>query len=328
MPSLTTMFIVTSPRPSFLHVSNVPYVHFPAYSKAEAIRILTLSPPMLSSAQIGIETPVSQNQQTSSELWPRFVSVVWDSLSKQSGRDIISLRNVCSRLWPLFTAQIRDGTYTAKDFARIVVSKRSIFQDERVLVPSITSSFTNLHLDNHSTSGSSTLQQSIKSRSGGLATQLPLISRLILIAAYLSSYTPARFDTTLFSRSSTRRKKKGGGTALTRTKPGGGKNRKISRKLLGPQAFLLERMLAIFWTIAEDSNVWRRLSATSNAGLRGNADVQMAIATLASLRLVVKTAGSADILDGGCKLRVNIGWEVIKGVARSVGVEIEDYIVD
>jgi origin recognition complex subunit 5 len=51
-----------------------------------------------------------------------------------------------------------------------------------------------------------------------------------------------------------KRRKKGGGTALSRTtKASASKSRKISRKLLGPQAFVLERMLAIFHAIREES---------------------------------------------------------------------------
>jgi len=33
-------------------------------------------------------------------------------------------------------------------------------------------------------------------------------------------------------------------------------------------------------------------------------------------------------LDGSGKYRVAVGWEVIRGVARSVGVEAEDYLAD
>ncbi len=56
----------------------------------------------------------------------------------------------------------------------------------------------------------------------------------------------------------------------------------------------------------------------------------MAIATLASLRLMVRTSASAnaDVLDAGAKWKVNVGWEVVRGVARSVGVEIEDFVIE
>jgi len=33
-------------------------------------------------------------------------------------------------------------------------------------------------------------------------------------------------------------------------------------------------------------------------------------------------------LDGGSKWKVAVGWEVIRTVARSVGVEAEDYLAE
>lgn len=125
-----------------------------------------------------------------------------------------------------------------------------------------------------------------------------------------------------------RRRKKGGGTALSSaTKAGVGKSRKISRKLLGPQAFLLERMLAIFQAIRGDADAGR--NGKGGRAVNGSADVQMAIATLASLRLLVRIgAGAGDVMDAGSRWRIAVGWEVVRGVARSVGVEAEDYLAD
>lgn len=61
-----------------------------------------------------------------------------------------------------------------------------------------------------------------------------------------------------------------------------------------------------------------------------DADVGMAIATLASLRLLVRIGGAAggDVLDRGGKWRVNVGWEVVRGLGRSMGVEVEEWLVD
>lgn len=122
-----------------------------------------------------------------------------------------------------------------------------------------------------------------------------------------------------------KRRKKGGGTALTSRRPGVTKHRKISRKLLGPQAFVLERMLAIFHAIKGDANAKGR----GKGRVEGAADVQMAVATLISLRLLLRMGSvNSDVLDGGVRYRVAVGWEVVRGVARSVGVEAEDYLAD
>lgn len=52
------------------------------------------------------------------------------------------------------------------------------------------------------------------------------------------------------------------------------------------------------------------------------------LATLVGLRLVVKSAGVGDILEGGAKWRVNVGWEFVRAVARGVKFDIESYLVD
>ena len=109
-----------------------------------------------------------------------------------------------------------------------------------------------------------------------------------------------------------RRRKKGGGTAIKRPT----KHRKIQRKLLGPQVFVRERMLAIFHSVVP------HLVAS------GTADIMTQIATLVSLRLLVKASGMTDVLDAGAKLKVNVGWEFIKELARSVRFDVESYVAE
>ena len=52
------------------------------------------------------------------------------------------------------------------------------------------------------------------------------------------------------------------------------------------------------------------------------------LATLVGLRLMVKSGGAADILEGGAKWRVNVGWNFVRGVARGVKFDIESYLVE
>jgi origin recognition complex subunit 5 len=155
----------------------------------------------------------------------------------------------------------------------------------------------------------------------GIASQLPLFSRLLLISAYICSYTPSRHDESLFLKQSLKKRKRGGGTAKTPSKRQT-KNRKISGKLLGPQSFVLERLLAVFQVVRLDAGVGGPGVVSSGA------DIYMAIATLASLRLVTKGSQGGDPLDGGTKWRVNVGWEVARSMARSVKVELEDFLLD
>ena len=60
----------------------------------------------------------------------------------------------------------------------------------------------------------------------------------------------------------------------------------------------------------------------------GTADIMTQIATLVSLRLVVKASGMMDVLDAGTKWKVNVGWDFVKELARSVKFDIENYVTD
>jgi origin recognition complex subunit 5 len=323
IPELTNIFIIKSPRPHFLHTPGVPHIHFPPYSKAEAIQILALHPSSVPSRAANPVDSEYENQipKDTKEIWTRFCGAVWDTLSKHSGRDILSFRDTCNRLWPQFSTPLHDGTFTTKDFSRLLVSKRSLLQNERVLVPSIipTPIISASQALQTPTTPTKEPRNKAAHQSASIATQLPLFSRLLLIAAYLASYTPARNDQLLFSKSATKgRRKKGGGTAKSRHRVS--KHRKISGKLLGPQAFVMERLLAIFHAV--------RLDAGGSASWSSTADVPMAVATLASLRLIVRMGAGADVLDASTKWKVNVGWDVVRGVARSVGVEVEDFLID
>ena len=142
---------------------------------------------------------------------------------------------------------------------------------------------------------------------------LPYYPSHLLLASYLTSYNPPKYDITLFSKSSlSKRRKRGGGTALTSHRVS--KHRRVSRKILGPQPFPLERLLAIFHAI---------LPHTYPGGA---ADVMCQLATLAGLRLVIKSGGTGDILEGATKWKVNVGWEFVRGVASGVEFDIENYL--
>jgi origin recognition complex subunit 5 len=142
-----------------------------------------------------------------------------------------------------------------------------------------------------------------------------------LIAAYLASYNPARTDQTFFTKlhEKKKRRRKANNTGTTKS-TATSKHRKIQRKLLGPQPFNLERLLAIFHAIVLDK------------APAGSGDVLTQIATLASLRMLVRAAsgGTRDGFDDGvgAKWRVNVGWEYVCAIAKKVEFEIEDFVAE
>ncbi|TAQ90836.1 hypothetical protein B7494_g832 [Chlorociboria aeruginascens] len=302
IPNLTSVFITTSPRPNFLHCPGAPHIQFPAYTKPELLQILSQTDP---------KPPLPNGLKETKDVWTRFCSAIWDTLAKHSGRDIISFRATSLRLWPSFIAPILNGTYTCHQFSRLLVFNRHLFQNTNLLVPNIVSN----------PSLPATLPNA-----PGIGTQLPYYSRLLLVAAYLASYNPPRTDQLFFMKTSaSKRRKRGGGTALSKGRPGVTKHRKISRKLLGPQAFVLERMTAIFHALREDADATKR----GKGVVSGAADIQMGIATLASMRLLIRMGGAnGDAMEGGSRWRVAVGWEVVRGVARSLGVEAEEFLAE
>ncbi|KIM99027.1 hypothetical protein OIDMADRAFT_30676 [Oidiodendron maius Zn] len=311
--NLTTVFIVTAPRPNFLHFPGTPHIHFPPYTKQELLQILSLTTP---------SPKFPGDAKATKDVWSRFTAVVWDSLAKHSGRDILSMRSVCLRLWPRFIAPVLEGTHSASQFSRLLLANRSLFQSDSVLVPSIIADppTTSTHPP---TSAQGKMYQ-------GIGTQLPYYSRLLLVAAYLASFNPPRTDQIFFMKAAAaKRRKKGGATVISKIRPGVSRHRKISRKLLGPQAFVLERMLAIFHAIKDDADSKGRHGKGKEL-TAGSADIEMGIATLVTLRLLAKvgSTNAGDALEAGTKYRVAVGWEMIRGVARSVGVEAEDYLFE
>ena len=70
-------------------------------------------------------------------LWSRFCGAVWDSLGQGAARDITSFRSVCSQLWKPFTEPILKGDYGVREFAKLMVRNRALFQSEAALTKSI-----------------------------------------------------------------------------------------------------------------------------------------------------------------------------------------------
>ena len=242
------------------------------------------------------EQLVLERQEDDAWLWSRFCGAVWDSLGKGAARDIVSFRRICEMLWIPFVQPIRERSYGTREFSKLLVRHRSLLQGEKALVewvvPIIPEDTRKKMLVLH---------------------ELPYYTSFLLAAAYLASYNPSRQDQIFFMKAhEKKRRKRAGGTGKGRPS----RHRKIQRRLLGPQAFVLERMLAIFHAI---------LPFPIPGGV---GDIMIQIATLASSRLIVRASVSGDILDAGTKWRVNVGWEYIKTVARTIRFDVENFLVE
>ena len=199
-------------------------------------------------------------------------------------------------------APVVKGDFGTRDFSRLLVHQRRLFQDESVLLDSIIP-----------ITGNNAVTTAPKMH------ELPYYAKWLLIAAYLASYNPAKLDALYFMKSTERkRRKKSGGTARSGVgRPS--QNRKIPRHLLAPSAFTLDRLVSIVHAVLPHD-------------FRSTIDMNTQIATLTSLRLLARSGGigSGDPLEPGGKWKVGtaVTWEYVQALARSLKFEIADYVAE
>jgi len=131
--------------------------------------------------------------------------------------------------------------------------------------------------------------------------ELPYYSKFLLISAYLASYNPQRTDKRFFVKTHGKQRK----SAMSmRAKD------KYNSKLTGPKPFPLERLLAIFYNIVEES-------------VNPTANIYSQITSLVRLQLI--TGIGNDILEQP-KYRCNVEFDFVKSVSRTLGFDIQKYL--
>ncbi|KAL4967996.1 uncharacterized protein BDV14DRAFT_188116 [Aspergillus stella-maris] len=196
IPSLSVVLILNStPRPLFLQATGVPHINFPPYTRKEAITIIL---------NAGAPAVLGLLAQSSSQLYPHFVSAVYDSLVGPTASSVPVFKNICEKLWPQFVSPITNGEAPPGgsgdwDFSRLLVKNRSLFrrQGEAALVHHIVTEDTPPPTTNGTLVKPSLL--SAVSAPSPLPT-LPYFATLVLTSAYLASHTPQRLDTIFFSK--------------------------------------------------------------------------------------------------------------------------------
>ena len=154
---------------------------------------------------------------------------------------------------------------------------------------------------------------------------LPPFAIYVLCAAYLASYNHPRTDIVHFSEWSERKKKrrKGGRRNVAKKDTTASGHRRIPRQSLPPSTFSLARLLAVLSAIYPHPVSSAQHPATLPENVQ--VDVLGAVATLASVRLILKSGGGGDVLDEACKWKVNVERDVVIRLGREVGVEIGDW---
>ena len=133
---------MTYPSHRLMHASGVPHIYFPPYSRSESLTIVTRTPLSIVSSNIDNDLEDALDIRLVSDedlswLWSRFCGAVWDALARGAARDIVSFRAVCERLWQPFVRPIVDGTYGIREFSKLMIRNRGLFQGEDHLIDSI-----------------------------------------------------------------------------------------------------------------------------------------------------------------------------------------------
>ncbi|KIW18306.1 hypothetical protein PV08_02594 [Exophiala spinifera] len=367
VPNFSILLTSSSPKPLLLHKPGVPYVHFPPYTRSEALRIVASRRPSPSASELGME------EQHAARLYAQFAITIYDSLLLGSTSTSPTMfASLCDKLWPTFVQPITlgeqpPGTGKTKcwDFAKLLVRGRSIFQleGEKALTTTLpvetsrqarpADDQTHMNGTKHiSSRGESALARSSISKTSQLQRP-PLLKHfptLVLLSCYLASHTAPKHDILLFSRLSssssgtskkirrlrqTPTKKKTTSELATPTKSRNKSIFAVTANLGIPKSFSLERLLAILRAIHPHGIPNRAGNVVSDR-------VYRELGELEKLRLVVRTSGTGiggiSTVSGTNSLaaddvteekwRINVGREWVVSMGHVWGMGVNEYEVE
>lgn len=292
--NLVVIFTISTLEPRALITTPIPHVQFSRYSREDSIRVMQSRPlhklPQEYLGKVASEHDAAPEsiERAQQTFWNRYIALVIDALSSYTGTDIRLIKEAAKRIWPQFIRPLKEGQVQDASANFVTLYKKS------------------QHLFSSEAAVLKNLVDSMD-QSTGASSELPVQSKYLLCAAYLASYNPPRYDIRFFSRAKEARAKR----RDTQRR----KKLKINPRSLAAPAFDLERMLAILHAIAPED------------GFVSNIDVGVQIATLTTLKLIVRTS-QFDPLDSRTRWKVNASWQFVKALAAEIGLQLEDYLIE
>ncbi|KAJ2805082.1 hypothetical protein H4R20_002236, partial [Coemansia guatemalensis] len=281
-------------RPRHGGASDPVLVFFPCYTKRQILEIIEKDCPA--------GEPV--------KFFLTFVDAIYEVFHRNCA-DLNELRHLVAMLYPKFVQPVFEKQASRTEFARLFKLCQPYFSaaSERLYLREISTAEWQKYsaISSAKTAPEDVTMSIHQMAENNEGLDLPYYTKFLLIAAFLASYNPSRLDAQYFSRGKgpTKRRTK----VLTQDSLGG----KDRQQLLGPKAFAIERMLAIFYSIIVEP-------------VDSSVDVQIQIASLVTLRLLTKVS-AGDRLDG-IKCKCNVSLETIRGISRSVRFEIDRFLYD
>lgn len=264
-------------------------IHFPQYTKDELLEILARD---FDYMQTLIASNFNYVLEFDVEFYRSYLNVFL-SVFYRACRDLRELRHMSRKNFITYCEPIYRKELTVQDSMALW----------RRISPIFTSSAEVLYLrvsaDPHASSKPiANLAQNL---------ELPFYAKYLLIAAYLASYNSTKDDKRLFMKYHGKKRK---------TQNDVKQKSKVSEQLntqMGPNAFALDRLLAIFYSILEDK-----------VGFNNHLLVQ--VSSLVELQLL-SLASESSSLDGR-RYKCNVNFETIQSVSRMVGFNIRKHLSD
>lgn len=295
---------------SFVHrysTNSIPLIIFPRYSIEQIVDILIVTRAQDLSNSVFIEKQLERLEgiQIDGDLLEKlainFIQLIVQTFQSYTGNDILALNDLLDFKWPQYVKNINsvnifDPLALYRATVKVFVTTGDGLLDNEEMIE-----------DEESNDVEQTYE-------------LSKISKYLLIAAYFCSYIEAKYDTSIFSKRTTK-------TANTRRK-----KKEQNPRYLQPSFFYIERLLAIFqsiFPIESDLPKGSLASLKSDELIHSNVEVFQNLSELFSLKLIAcTTAKNLDMLSHKIKWRVNVPWEIILEIADSVDFNIADYFSD
>ena len=275
MQSLLSLPSMISDRLSFIFIEQSPMIRY----QGNTMPLQILFPPYNPTQLLAIIQKRAKDVMKKDCKFPsRYLPLIFHTLGSGTGRSISEIENIIRFQSKMLREAPQD---TFDEFYR--TNKQTLISDDALL------------------------SQLTLCPTKSVDFELPTESKYLLFAAYLASYNSAKNDSKYFVKH----------TGITKTKA----VNRISQahmskmtRMVGPQPFALERMIAIFNTIAE-------LRFTTNVGLFRQ------IATLASLNFITKVGSqSRGLLQGGGKWKVNASLDFVTSLSKDCNFQLDNYL--
>lgn len=325
--NITVIFILSSDIPNEIVTHSVPHIFFRSYNQTEVVEILQAN-------RLGVfGINEIDSSPASLDFWMKYSKLIVDLYFIYTGSDINLLIDIASKLWDRFIEPIRQGKYGVNDFIKIYRENRDLFLSDSIVNNSSVKEFDTLEPEEPVTHSN--------------VSDLPIHSKYILIASYLASFDEPKMDLHFFSKLNARKTKKRKSSNLAKAKKGLISQEDIDNRLLSPNYFDLERLLAIisviyrneapsfnsksfyegFYEDLTEKEIARKEKEYANFTLSRNIDLNSQIATLISLGLLARTSAS-NILNSKVRWKCNISWSTVEAIAKDIHFPLQNYLAD